>query len=147
MHPAFQTLGARIIGRAQRVDEAAAALDAALRRRLTLARQALLRAAPGVARYDFERLLELRRALLMERRNRLDESVRRGLTGGHNRLDQVRAILFERNPAAILNRGYSITRDAAGRIVRDAQAVFPGSAVSVRLARGELGATVTTVKS
>jgi exodeoxyribonuclease VII large subunit len=46
----------------------------------------------------------------------------------------------------ILRRGYSITRDAAGRIVRDAAQVAPGDDLSIRLARGELGATVREKK-
>jgi exodeoxyribonuclease VII large subunit len=43
----------------------------------------------------------------------------------------------------ILRRGYSITRDAAGRIVRDAAQVALGDDISIRLSRGELGASVT----
>jgi exodeoxyribonuclease VII large subunit len=54
----------------------------------------------------------------------------------------VEAILKERSPLTILQRGYSITHDAAGKIVRDAEAVALGSDISVRLARGELGATI-----
>ena len=146
MHRAFQTLGARIMARAQRVDEAVAALNAAVRRRLNHARHELLRAAPGVVHYDFQRALRLRRALLAERRNRFEGALERTLTGGRNRLGHLRAILTERNPAAILNRGYSITRDEAGRSGRQAHAVVPGSAITVRLARGELGATVARVK-
>jgi exonuclease VII large subunit len=45
-----------------------------------------------------------------------------------------------------LNRGYSITRDALGNIVRDAGRVPIGADISVRLARGELGATVQSKK-
>jgi exodeoxyribonuclease VII large subunit len=58
----------------------------------------------------------------------------------------VEAILKERSPLAILERGYSITRDAAGKIVRDAEAVALGSDISVRLARGELAANVRARK-
>jgi exodeoxyribonuclease VII large subunit len=54
----------------------------------------------------------------------------------------VQAILKERSPLAILQRGYSITRDAAGKIIRDAEAAALGSDISVRLARGELAATI-----
>jgi exodeoxyribonuclease VII large subunit len=54
--------------------------------------------------------------------------------------------LKERSPLAILERGYSITRDAAGKIVRDAEAVALGSDISVRLARGELAANVRARK-
>jgi exodeoxyribonuclease VII large subunit len=138
----FQTLGARIARRAQRLDEAASTMTAAMRRRLNLARNEFLRTSPGVAHYDFERLLKLRQAALHDRSSRLDEAWSRRLTGQRNRLDQLHAILGERNPLAILNRGYSITRDTAGRIVRDATMVPPGRDIRVRVARGELDATV-----
>jgi len=46
----------------------------------------------------------------------------------------------------ILRRGYSITRDAAGRMVRAAAQVALGDDLSTRLARGELGATVREKK-
>jgi exodeoxyribonuclease VII large subunit len=54
----------------------------------------------------------------------------------------VGTLLKERSPLTILQRGYSITRDAAGKIVRDAEAVALGSDITVRLARGELAAEV-----
>jgi exodeoxyribonuclease VII large subunit len=63
-----------------------------------------------------------------------------------NRLVQIDALLKERGPLTILNRGYSITRDAQGRIVRDATQVALGDDLSIRLARGELGATVREKK-
>jgi exodeoxyribonuclease VII large subunit len=146
LHRVFQTLAARISSRAQRVDEAATTLDAEVRRRLNAARQELMRVSPGVVRYDVERLLGLKQAALDERCRRLETEFRRSLVERRSRLGQVRAILAERNPLAILNRGYSITRDPSGRILRDAGAVSLGSDISVRLARGELGATVQKVK-
>jgi exodeoxyribonuclease VII large subunit len=145
-HRVFQTLATRIVQRSQRVDEAAAALSRTMARRLSAARNEFLRLAPGVLRYDLERLIKQRRGPLHERSGRLDAALVRVLTRQRNRLIQVRALLGERNPLAILNRGYSITRDAAGRIVRDASQVATGSEVSIHLAHGELGAEVTRVK-
>jgi exodeoxyribonuclease VII large subunit len=142
MHHAFQTLATRLAERAQRVDDAVASLERSMRSVLNRARQEWLRASAGVVRYDFRRLLGLKRAALDERLGRFDAALRRFLTERHNRLAQVEAILKERSPLAILQRGYSITRDAAGKIVRDAEAVVLGSDISVRLARGELVATI-----
>ncbi len=142
MHHAFQTLATRLAERAQRVDDAAASLERSMRSRLNVARQEWLRASAGVVRYDFRRLLGLKRAALDDRLGQFDAALRRVLTERNNRLAQVEAILKERSPLAILHRGYSITRDAAGKIVRDAEAVALGSDISVRLARGELGATI-----
>ncbi len=145
-HRVFQTLATRIVQRAQRVDEAAAALNSALAQRLGAARQQFLRTASGVVRYDFDRLLEVRRGVLRECAGCLDSALDTALTAHRNRLAHHRALLEERNPMAILRRGYSITRDGAGRIVRDAGQVAAGSEVSIRLARGELDAEVKIVK-
>jgi exodeoxyribonuclease VII large subunit len=147
MHHAFQALAARLSERAQRVDDAVASLERWMRSRLNLARQEWLRASAGIVRYDFRRLLGWKRAALDERRGRFDAAFRRFLTERRNRLAQVEAILKERSPLTILQRGYSITRDAVGKIVRDAEAVALGSDISVRLARGELEATIKGRKS
>jgi exodeoxyribonuclease VII large subunit len=128
------------------VDDAVASLEGSMRSRLNVARQEWLRASAGVVRYDFRRLLGLKRATLDDRWGRFEAMVRRFLTERHNRLAQVEAILKERSPMTILQRGYSITRDAAGKIVRDAEAVALGSDISVRLARGELAATIKARK-
>jgi exodeoxyribonuclease VII large subunit len=97
-------------------------------------------------RYDFRRLLGLKRAALDDRWGRFDAALRRFLVERNNRLAQVEAILKERGPLTILKRGYSITRDAAGKIVRDAETVALGSNISVRLARGELRAIIRDKK-
>ena len=132
MHHAFQTLATRLAERAQRVDDAVASLERSMRSRLNVARQEWLRASAGVVRYDFRRMLGLKRAALDDRLGRFDAALRRFLTERHNRLAQVEAILKERSPLTILQRGYSITRDAAGKIIRDAEAVALGSDISVR---------------
>jgi exodeoxyribonuclease VII large subunit len=57
-----------------------------------------------------------------------------------DRLDaQVRAL----DPARTLARGWSITRDARGRVVRSAAAVADGDSLTTTLADGEVHSTVT----
>ena len=142
MHHAFQALATRLAERGQIVDDAVASMERSLRLRLHRGRQEWLRASAGVVRYDFRRLVGLKRAALEERLARLDATFRRFLTERQTRLAQAEAILKERSPLALLARGFSITRDAAGKIIRDATAAAVGSDITVRLARGELGATV-----
>ena len=146
MHRVFQTLATRLAERAQRVDDCVVDLQRLIREKLTTSRQAWLSASAGVLRYDFRRLLGLKRAALDERATKVETHFREFLIERRNRLIQVEALLRERSPLTILNRGYSITRDAAGRIVRDADAVAIGDDISIRLARGELGTTVRTRK-
>jgi exodeoxyribonuclease VII large subunit len=146
MHRVFQTLASRLKEKSQRVDDCVVVLEKAIRQRLSEARQEWLRVAPGVARYDFQRLLGLKRATLDQRAKRFQTELSRYLADRHNRLSHLQALLRERSPLVILGRGYSITRDSAGRILRDAAAVPVGAEISVRLAQGELGATVRDKK-
>ena len=88
-----------------------------------------------MVRYDFRRLVGLKRAALEERLARLDATFRRFLTERQTRLAQAEAILKERSPLALLARGFSITRDAAGKIIRDARPP-PWAAISQCASRG-----------
>lgn len=146
LHQVFQRLATRIAERAQRVDEAVAALDRAVHTRLHAARQEWLRASAGVVRYDFIRHLHLKRGALQEREQRLRHDFRCYLTDRQNRLAQLVSVLNERSPRRILERGYSITRDSEGRILRDAAQVTIGSDIFVHLARGELRSEVKARK-
>jgi exodeoxyribonuclease VII large subunit len=47
------------------------------------------------------------------------------------------------NPLAVLERGYSVTRDAQGRLVRSVDGLEVGQAVSTRVARGAFESRVT----
>ena len=123
-----------------------AAFERTLRARLHAARQRWLSASAGIVRYDFRRLLGLKQAALAARNRKLETEFRRYIADRRSRWAQLAAVLNERSPLTILNRGYSITRDAAGKIVRDAAQVALGDDVSIRLARGELGATVKSRK-
>jgi exodeoxyribonuclease VII large subunit len=142
MHRVFQTLASRLTERSQRVDDCVVRLDRAIRQRLSEARQDWWRVAPGVARYDFQGLLGLKRAKLDERAKRFEAVFSRYLADWRHRLGHFQALLRERSPLMILRRGYSITRDISGKILRDAASVPVGAEISVRLAQGELGATV-----
>jgi exodeoxyribonuclease VII large subunit len=55
--------------------------------------------------------------------------------------------LHERDPLQLLERGYAIAYDAEGRVLRSPDQVAIGDDISVRLARGELGATVKSRKT
>ena len=47
------------------------------------------------------------------------------------------------NPLAILNRGYSVTLDRAGRVVHSVRAVRPGDRIRTRVTDGEFQSEVT----
>jgi len=195
MHRAFQHLPLRVQERSQRIDEALAAMERSLHRRVDTARRRLLeltaqllrfeprrllevrwvqiqqrksqlgriesemnmlvgeqlhssreawmRASSGVTRYDLHGNLQLRLAAVHEHEIGLQDRMGRILTERRHRVAHYQSLLGERSPLTILNRGYSITRDAENKIVRDTDQVEAGDELSIRLARGELGARVT----
>ncbi len=106
---------------------------AAPRERLAGLQQRLARARPEVqpAYQQTERLSRRLRnamsALVGSRRDRL------------SRCDGALAAL---SPAATLRRGYSITQDAAGRIVRTAAQLSPGDRLQLQFALGRASTTV-----
>jgi len=146
MHRVFPAISARLAERTQQVDDLMAGLDRLLGRRLATARHELLRASAGVLRFDFPRLLGMKRAALAEREKKVDVDYQRSLSMRRDKLGRLESILHERSPLVILGRGYSITRDAAGKIIRDASQVAVGAGISVRLAQGELDALVREKK-
>jgi exodeoxyribonuclease VII large subunit len=114
--------------------------------RLHACREAWVRASSGITRYDLRGVLRLKLAAVQEREAGIWGGVHRILADRRHRLAHYTSLLGERSPLTILNRGYSITRDAEGKIVRNAAQVEIGDALSIRLARGEVGATVQSRK-
>jgi exodeoxyribonuclease VII large subunit len=77
---------------------------------------------------------------------RLDAAMKRHVARQRARLADAATRLDALSPLAVLGRGYAIATDDGGRAVRDAAALAPGAAVSVRVARGRFGARVTDVE-
>ncbi|MDH4190761.1 MAG: exodeoxyribonuclease VII large subunit [Betaproteobacteria bacterium] len=73
---------------------------------------------------------------------RLAVAAARRLEGAAARLDGLRASLVSLDPGAVLARGYSITRNAAGAVLREATQVNEGERVETLLARGSFESEV-----
>ena len=71
----------------------------------------------------------------------------RVLVAKRRRLESAMMQLEERSPFKILERGYSIAYDSAGKVLRSAEQVPLGDEISLRLQHGELIATVRSKKS
>ncbi|MGC8793801.1 MAG: exodeoxyribonuclease VII large subunit [Bryobacteraceae bacterium] len=71
-----------------------------------------------------------------------DLAMRDRLARGRARYERVVAQLEQLSPLRVLDRGYAIVQDEAGRIVKDAAEVAPPSMLRVRLARGRLRVSV-----
>lgn len=138
----------RLLHPRERLAQAAAHLER-LRQRLNGA--ASLHAERARARHD-RLALRLRTATPrpggeIERIRRQELALARALTGylsrRHERLATLGSHLAHLDPRAVLQRGYSITRDENGHILYDVAGVATGTRITVQLARGSLDAMVT----
>ena len=98
-----------------------------------------IRSRPSLANpYSFidDKELELERSL-QSARGQLDQVLNReSMLIGHLR-QQVRSL----SPQSTLDRGYSVVRDAEGHVIQDAAKVKSGQALTLRLAKGQIGVT------
>ena len=115
------------------------AIDAALRDgRQRLAALAKHRALAGPAHQ-----VALRRQRLDEWAERLDQAAIAVVERQKERLVAAAARLDALSPMAVIGRGYSVLRDANGKVVRRLDQAPPGAAIKARLTDGWLEAEVT----
>ncbi len=77
--------------------------------------------------------------------HRLRQALRRNLQDRQHRLAALARGLDSVSPLSTLRRGYSITFDEQGQVLRDAARVAPGQPISTRLNAGTVRSTVTEV--
>ena len=99
-----------------------------------------LRSRPVLA--DPHVMLDGRRDDVVQLRDRARRSLRSALDRGADNLAHTRARVTSLSPAATLDRGYAVVQRADGAVVRRPDDVAAGDAVRLRLAEGELDATV-----
>jgi len=130
----------------RRIEQHRTALHTALERLVTQKRRRFTTTQVRFAALDLRaRVGRLRRACeqrFAEMHTRMD----RLLVARRRRLESAALRLQERSPFQLLERGYAIVYDATGRVLRSADQVEIGSDIAVRLARGEVGATVRSKK-
>ncbi|HBC37001.1 MAG TPA: exodeoxyribonuclease VII large subunit, partial [Marinobacter adhaerens] len=136
-----------LLEKAQRMDELELRLRKAIRQRLTTVgvrndhlRQRLVMQSP-------HRQLSDSQDALRRVSERLVSVMQQDLKQRRDNLEHAAQTLNVVSPLATLGRGYSIVRDNNGNIIRDATNVNPGDTISAHVARGEMTAKVTSVKS
>ncbi len=126
---------------ASRVAECVRCLAREVRRRLDYAAQAVDACARRLV-HPAERL-RAHQQLLTQLSARLGFSFLQQVRACEARLARLRASLHGLDPTGVLGRGYSITYNAAGEVLRDAALARPGERLRTRLWRGELHSEVT----
>jgi exodeoxyribonuclease VII large subunit len=85
------------------------------------------------------------RAAISPLEARLTGAIRLRLGSGQKRLSERAARLEGLSPLAVLGRGYAIATLKSGRAVRSAGEVAPGEPLTLRVHRGRIGVSVTSV--
>lgn len=116
--------------------------------------QVMLAKIEAVRVERFLRASELFRARLERRRDRVRELVTNFekfysliRANGSKKIETSARLIQTMNPAEQFRRGWSLVRDKQGKVLRGADEIRLGELISVRLSRGELGATVTSKSS
>jgi exodeoxyribonuclease VII large subunit len=142
-HGAFPRMMDGIHRRQQKLDEQRFRLERAERQLLERCRRRWENVSAAVRHYDARRRLAAVRQRLEAQVANLAAATHRRLLGSRGALDLQTASLEALSPVAILNRGYALVFDAAGRLVKDAARFEAGDELSARLARGRVRARVT----
>jgi exodeoxyribonuclease VII large subunit len=123
-----------------RLAQCARSLSREMRRRLQYAMQAV----DGASRRLVHPAERLRNCLqtLAHLRTRLGFAFVHRVHRSSARLERLQASLAGLDPTAVLRRGYSITQNAAGRVLRDASQARSDETITTRLARGSLQSVV-----
>src|SRR5438477_91071 len=115
-------------------------LSREMRRRLQYAMQSLDGCAKRLV-HPAERLRRSQQSLT-QLRTRLAFALGHRVHRSAAQLERLQASLAGLDPTAVLGRGYSITRNAAGEVLRDAAQAREGERVFTTLARGSLASKV-----
>jgi len=134
----------------QRMRDAQQQLDLnaeSLRRRLKQfvvdARAALSTRVQSLKTYDPKRELTQRRNSLTDLHRRFAAQPPHLLQNARQRFQHIEGVLRVLGPEATLRRGFSITTDTEGNVIRTVAAVRPKARIRTRVADGEFGSEVT----
>ena len=126
----------------QRIEQQRGVLRAGLERLLTRKQRGFAVTRVRFAQLDLRARVERLRRSLDERSGNLRVRIDRALIVKRRRFEEARVQLHERDPLNLLERGYAIAYDASGKVLRSPDQVALGDDIAVRLARGQVDATV-----
>ncbi|HET8849697.1 MAG TPA: exodeoxyribonuclease VII large subunit [Marinobacter sp.] len=131
--------------KAQRLDELESRLFKVVGQQLAIRQTRTNHLQQRLASQSPRRALILAQASLSRSQQRLDQAMRAQLRTHTERLQRHAEALQLVSPLATLGRGYAIVRDDQERIVRDASHLKSGQAISARLGKGRVEATITGI--
>lgn len=126
---------------AQRLDQFSAELLSSLTLAHSRREKGLQHASQRLNPVMLARLADLTHRLELARQ-RLEPAAKKRYTDAAHRLSELHAKLALLSPFNVLTRGYSITSDEKGHIIKDCLSVKVGDTIITRLANGEIRSTV-----
>jgi len=141
-HRGFRTLRTLLAQAAQECDETTGGLIEAGRAGLRDRRRRWERGHGFLLHFDLRGRQQRDRLRLARQREALAHQARLLLMQPRSRFESLAAQLHSLSPRNILERGYSIAFDPAGRVLKDAAQVSPGQQITLHLARGRVAAEV-----
>src|SRR3954451_126539 len=141
-----RTLGRELIQRMrdaqQRLDLSGEALQRGVKQFVADSRVAVSRQLQSLKSYDPKREVALCRTKASELERRIIAQPPHLLEKARRRFEHVEGILRVLGPDATLRRGYSITTDAEGKVIRTVKAAKPKLKIKTRVADGEFESEV-----
>jgi exodeoxyribonuclease VII large subunit len=144
---AFESAQGRIRSQRQWLDEMGFRLGGWTRSTLTSRREFWRLTAERLERFNLRHLVTQRRKALNLSAERAATQIRFTLQAFRARLSAQTGALRSLGPAAVLNRGYSICRDAEGTILKDAARLQAGDPFSVTLSKGNIAARAERIET
>ena len=147
MDACVRGLGRELLNRVrdaqQRLDHARDSLRRCLAHRVDDYRRGLTHALATLQARSPVRELMLRRNRFGDLRRRFVELPKRTMENARHRFQRVEGILRVLGPDATLRRGYSITKNEQGKLIRSVTAVRPKMKIRTRVSDGEFESQVT----
>jgi len=129
----------------QRLDHARETLRRCLGHKIDNYKRGLIHIARALQARSPARELLMRRNQFVDLHRRFIASPLRALENAKRRFAQIEGILRVLGPAATLRRGYSITTDDRGEVIRTVAAIHPRMKIRTRVSDGEFGSDVAGV--
>jgi exodeoxyribonuclease VII large subunit len=126
----------------QRLDHARETLRRCLRHKIDSYKRGLVHIAATLQARSPARELIMRRKRLLDLNRRLLSSPSHTIENAKQRFRRIEGILRVLGPDATLRRGYSITRDTKGNLIRTINDVRPQMKIRTRVNDGEFGSEV-----
>ncbi|HEY3602192.1 MAG TPA: exodeoxyribonuclease VII large subunit [Chthoniobacterales bacterium] len=133
----FRELSRRLREAQQQLDLAREALGRVIAHRRVAEQARLTKAQVALKGHNPARELAARRQRVREVHRRLAECARARLTIARERAGRSAGLLRVLGPEGTLRRGYSITRDEAGNVIRSVRLVRPKMKIRTRVSDGE----------